>query len=182
MGKERKDRINLLGKYFGMLKVIMDCGCNVHGSSMWLCACDCGKLKVIRGFHLSSGNIKSCGCGFKLPKGESRFRSILLTYKMQATKRGYRFNLNDEEAKDLMARDCFYCGSPPSNIAKAGRANGDFTYNGIDRMDNSIGYEIDNCVPCCGICNWMKRDLTKDQFIDRIHKISRMFSTVNSVI
>ncbi|KKL77013.1 hypothetical protein LCGC14_2039110 [marine sediment metagenome] len=49
-------------------------------------------------------------------------------------------------------------------------------------MDNSIGYEVDNCVPCCGRCNWMKRDLTKDQFINHVHKISEMFSTVNSVI
>lgn len=28
----------------------------------WLCACDCGNQKVIRGEHLSSGKITSCGC------------------------------------------------------------------------------------------------------------------------
>ena len=174
--------LQLLGKKFNRLKVIFDCGLNVHGTSMWLCVCDCGRTKLVRGPALTSGNIKGCGCLRKLPEGESRFRSILLMYKIQATKRGYRFNLNDEEAKTLMARNCFYCGSLPSNVAKAGKANGDFIYSGIDRIDNSVGYEGDNCVPCCGVCNWMKRDLTKDQFIDHVHKISEMFSVVSSVI
>ncbi len=182
MRAERKDRINLLGKCFSFLRVFFDCGVNVHGSSMWLCVCECGKTKLIKGSHLSSGNIKSCGCRWSLPKGESRFRAILLMYKIQAKKRGYDFDLTSDEAKTLMAGSCFYCGSPPSNIAKAGRANGDFIYSGIDRVDNSIGYTINNCVPCCELCNWMKRDLTKDEFVSHVHKISNMFSTVNSVI
>ncbi len=54
--------------------------------------------------------------------------------------------------------------------------------SGIDRVDNSVGYEVDNCVPCCGVCNRMKRDLTKDQFIDHVHKISEMVSAISSVI
>lgn len=34
----------------------------VNGSRYWLCKCDCGTEKAIRGISLTSGNTKSCGC------------------------------------------------------------------------------------------------------------------------
>ena len=33
-----------------------------------------------------------------------------------------------------------------------------FKYNGIDRINNSKGYTIDNCVPCCFMCNYSKNN------------------------
>lgn len=42
-------------------------------------------------------------------------------------------------------------------------AYGDHPANGgIDRVDNSIGYTPDNCVPCCWWCNSVKREHTLD--------------------
>ena len=35
---------------------------NLGKNSQWLCRCDCGKEKVIRGNSLTTGNTKSCGC------------------------------------------------------------------------------------------------------------------------
>jgi len=40
--------------------------------------------------------------------------------------------------------DCFYCGGEST---------------GLDRLANSIGYSIDNCVPCCMVCNRIKGDI-----------------------
>jgi hypothetical protein len=37
--------------------------------------------------------------------------------------------------------------------------------NGIDRVDNTKGYSVDNCVPCCRRCNVAKADMTPDQFL-----------------
>lgn len=43
--------------------------------------------------------------------------------------------------------------------------------NGIDRVDSSIGYTIQNSVPCCKICNYAKHNLTLEEFtlwLDRL--------------
>ena len=37
--------------------------------------------------------------------------------------------------------------------------------NGIDRFDNIKGYLLENCRPCCGHCNLMKKDMTYDSII-----------------
>ena len=43
--------------------------------------------------------------------------------------------------------------------------------NGIDRIDSSKGYSVDNCVPCCAKCNYAKHDLSIDDFKNHIEKI-----------
>ena len=43
--------------------------------------------------------------------------------------------------------------------------------NGIDRIDSTQGYELINSVPCCTICNRMKLDHSKMDFLTHIQKI-----------
>ena len=50
-------------------------------------------------------------------------------------------------------------------------------YNGIDRKDNAIGYEYDNCVTCCGRCNIMKNKWSHDEFISHIKNIINNLKT-----
>lgn len=52
---------NLLGQRFNQLTVIEFAGKDVKLSALWKCLCDCGNIKIIRGYALSSGNNKSCG-------------------------------------------------------------------------------------------------------------------------
>ncbi len=40
-----------------------------------------------------------------------------------------------------------------------------FFYNGIDRVNNEMGYEPLNVVPCCQECNFAKCKMSKDEFI-----------------
>ena len=54
--------VNLIGKRFGRLLVISRDGSNKHQKAIWLCKCDCGKTKTIKGNALQSGNTMSCGC------------------------------------------------------------------------------------------------------------------------
>ena len=54
--------IPMIGKRFGRLNVIAEAGRSKTGLAMWECKCDCGNIAVVRGTHLRSGNIKSCGC------------------------------------------------------------------------------------------------------------------------
>lgn len=75
-----------------------------------------------------------------------------------------------EEALVLFKKNCHYCQAPPSNKLKfenkvIGR------YQGIDRVDNSLGYLTTNIVPCCKHCNSFKSDRTYDDFIRHVRKL-----------
>lgn len=53
--------IDLTGQKFGRLTVIKRVE-NKDGYSVWLCRCDCGNERKIKGDNLRSGSTKSCGC------------------------------------------------------------------------------------------------------------------------
>lgn len=52
---------DLTGKRFGRLTAQWPAGKRI-GSIVWLCLCDCGKLKLVGLVKLTSGNTRSCGC------------------------------------------------------------------------------------------------------------------------
>lgn len=85
-GHSNNTRLSLLNQSFGMLKVIQDAGKDKTGNSLWKCQCVCGKIKIIRGSNLISGNTISCGC-HKTSKGQLKIESILkennLIYKRE---------------------------------------------------------------------------------------------------
>lgn len=56
-----KIRLDLRNKTFGKLTVIDVGPLDSHKCYTWLCQCDCGNLKYIRGSSLKNGNTKSCG-------------------------------------------------------------------------------------------------------------------------
>ena len=93
---------------------------------------------------------KNCQCTAK----ENRYN----IYKKGAKKRGLDFTLSKEEFYDLTSKPCEYCGELQQ-------------YNGIDRIDSTKGYNKNNCVPCCEMCNKMKLDYSKENFINHIEKI-----------
>lgn len=98
------------------------------------------------------------------------------TYEHQAKKRGYIFELTKEQFKELTKQNCWYCGQEPAQIKRGyGHAPKDayYLYNGIDRVDNEVGYTEANCIPCCGRCNRMKNVLHAEDFIIHIRKIAR---------
>jgi hypothetical protein len=66
---------------------------------------------------------------------------------------GIECELTEEEVKEFFKEECFYCG--------------ELGNNGIDRIENDIGYNVDNCVSCCSMCNYMKACLDPITFIDR---------------
>ncbi|MGJ4945153.1 HNH endonuclease signature motif containing protein [Bradyrhizobium sp. HKCCYLS1011] len=46
-----------------------------------------------------------------------------------------------------------------------GKFKSQYVCNGIDRKDNGQGYTIENCVPCCSVCNHAKHTMGYEQFI-----------------
>lgn len=53
---------SIIGKRFGKLVVVDFDHMGGHGSSYWLCECDCGGNAVVNRKCLISGNTRSCGC------------------------------------------------------------------------------------------------------------------------
>lgn len=160
--------VDLRNKRFGRLTVL-DNPPNREKKKRprWLCRCDCGKEKWVASLHLNNGHTQSCGClgkesRMKLP-GEAGFNYVLRFYIRNARNRGLVWNLTNEQARILTSQQCFYCGEAPSvQSDKSISSNGKYPYNGIDRFDNKLGYEIENCVSCCKNCNRIKKDFSVD--------------------
>jgi hypothetical protein len=166
-----------VGLRFGKLVALEVAGRNARGNLTYRCRCDCGNEKVIVHRELHRGHTTSCGCvrfsrlraGLnKLPHGQAAFNLVLGSYKRQAKARDLVFELDIETFRALTSSDCYYCGTPPSQVwcgSTSARINGNYTYNGIDRVDNDRGYVDGNVRPCCGQCNRSKRDLTEAAFL-----------------
>ena len=69
MNKSSHNSLNLIGQKFGKLTVLEKSE-TVNRRSMWLCQCECGKMKILPGVELKRGRIKSCGCLIKEKNGE----------------------------------------------------------------------------------------------------------------
>jgi len=63
---------------------------------------------------------------------------------------------------------CTYCGE---DVVRWKKFSAFSCPMNLDRVDNSRGYEKDNCAVCCGTCNGMKSDLSLDEFAEKIYKI-----------
>jgi len=175
---------DISGQVFGRLTAIERADDRIDPSgkptTMWKCICSCdGKELVVSGQSLRNGSSKSCGClqkeivsnRAKKQFGEATFNSVLRTYKDGAKSRNLEFSLTDEEFYNLTQQNCFYCNSEPNQISKNPNNNGDFIYNGLDRVDSSKGYSKENVVPCCIQCNRAKTDLTQQKFYDWIDQV-----------
>ncbi|KKN85521.1 hypothetical protein LCGC14_0278440 [marine sediment metagenome] len=173
-----KKRINIIGQKFNRFTVIEFSHTDKWGSTCWLCKCDCGNEKIIRGTHVTDGRIKSCGClakevaeNGKLPKGVAIRNKILSVHKTNAKKRNIEHSLTDEQIMTLHKGNCHYCGVPPSNTLSVRDYNGAYTYSGIDRVDNDKGYTITNTVSCCKYCNTAKGTMSIEDFTQWINNL-----------
>lgn len=186
---------DLTGMKFGRLTVLHLHHSQPEGKAKqlvryWLCVCNCGGSIVIRGSHLCNDKravvTRSCGCErIKYQHGEAwkarsiksgtAFRLCLSQYKSNAKNRRLAWNLTDDQFKVLTSSPCHYTGKVPST-EKVARSGEVYIYNGIDRVDSSIGYTLQNCVPCCEEVNRMKMNLSKEKFIALCREISERFS------
>lgn len=141
----------------------------------WNFKCECGKEKVYSIDNLKTNNCKNCGCERKikdLNKKNYSFLELLRNYKKSAFERGFEFNISTEDFEKLTKGNCYYCGIKPSKSIKI-RSHNEYLYNGIDRKNNAIGYEIDNIVSCCEICNKAKRNLSIYDFENWISRLTK---------
>ena len=58
-----------------------------------------------------------------------------------------------------------------NNCYLCGKQNSPDHQNGIDRVDNNIGYIEDNIQSCCWDCNGLKRDYSLDNLFEKMLKV-----------
>ncbi len=168
--------IDLTGQKFNRLLVLERAENFKCRHARWKCLCDCGAHTVVGGQSLTRGTTKSCGCykkefdkQLKLEPGEADFNRIYKKYVTHSREDGRAFELTEDYFRKLTKGDCYFCGLPPRQQIKTASV---YLYNGVDRLDNSVGYTKENCVSCCKECNFAKTNKTVEEFIiwiERVH-------------
>lgn len=164
----------MIGRRFGKLVVVAH-----HSREQgYLCQCDCGGRTLAKTHALKTGKHSSCSCGRTAPRFNARKPEhqavknyIYRNYQKAAARRGYDFSLDFETFCSLIGSSCHYCGEEPHMTIPSIKAHREFRYNGVDRMDNAEGYNAENCVPSCDICNTSKAELTLEQWTAWIERV-----------
>lgn len=112
--------------------------------------------------RIEEGMCISCGVvpPLKDYKGRGRkcfacLRNVMysVTNKVKLSQ-GSTWAIERTHYESLVALDCYYCELPLERYLTCG---------GLDRLDNSRGYEPDNVVTCCKKCNIAKNDFYNPQ-------------------
>ncbi len=151
-------------------------------SIIWVCKCECGNKKEIAAGEFASGKTKSCGClrleNKPVKYNPNRFESMMEDIYMDGIVKRSKAKgwepptVTLEDFHILSQRRCSYCNAYPSNTRKGSmESDPPLKYNGLDRLDSSLPYLIDNVVPCCWACNQMKFEMSIDEFLDKIVSI-----------
>lgn len=175
-------KLDLKGKRFGKLIAIKTAGQDMRRNFLWECVCDCGGKAFPAASDLSNGNVMSCGC---LKPGRKRDpdRDSLLWRKCyyqsiiaRCVKRGWTDYITIYQFKALAQKRCHYCGYKNSNtMVDVLDNNAKILYNGIDRVNNALGYSEDNVVACCKFCNIAKNNMTEARFKTWVRNIYKYY-------
>lgn len=147
---------DLSGRRFGRYVVLKRAGTDNNRNALWLCRCDCGSERIVRGKDLRSGVIMSCGCYHRelvrdmfTTHGSSRSR----LYHVWDGMIGRCYRKNSDNYDWYGGRGITVCDEWRNNFqafqdwAIANGYDEDATRGQctIDRIDNDKGYSPDNC-------------------------------------
>lgn len=177
--------IERIGQAFGRLRIFGRAE-SKNGRRRWLARCACGSV-IERSFRPSGPN--SCGCAArealaarnKNVKRQKRrpdhlvmYTWIATQYRCNAKTRGLLWELPTEVATRLVMSACNYCGVECSMVKRhTDKRRAPIRVNGIDRVDNNVGYTVSNCVPCCKTCNKAKSDMTLAAFLEWLNRVRK---------
>jgi hypothetical protein len=137
----------------------------------------CDRMSIRRNDHIKTNPNYCKHCKDSLSRTintESVINTIYGGCKSNAKTRNLVFDLSKENFLKIVSQNCFYCNQEPieSQFSKsANRSNIKFLHNGVDRLNSKVGYVIENCVPCCSMCNLMKNKFSVEDFINKVKQI-----------
>lgn len=172
---------DLTNKTIGKVKVLKlverSFNSNNKQGHLYLCKCNfCNKEYNLHTSILSRKGFKGCRCNSDDPLG-GLYNIVYKSYLTNAKNRNLDFNLSKADFIELINLNCYYCKTEPTNLIKRKDMLFELKYNGIDRINNKEPYNLSNVVPCCKKCNWMKSDLSFQDFKDHIYKLYKNFNT-----
>lgn len=184
-------RKQMIGKVFGSWKVLeLDSEHPRFKDHIlyYKCEClECNKIFSVKGALMRNGGSNRCSkCGCKhshapqigqirtkrTPK-ETALYYLYNHLRKDARKREQDWKLTREQVSQLVSGDCHYCGQEPNSICAPLKHHGlsqknteaaVFLRNGIDRVDSSKGYTMENVVSCCARCNVAKGNMSAEEF------------------
>lgn len=167
----------LVGTKVNSLSIIGKKGSNYN------CICDCGRSCVVKCAYVKNGTRKDCKCsnmdspspGRKHIDAEtSIYTGLTNQCRSAARQRGIEYSLSHSEYKSIVSMECLYCGHPGDKRYSKRKGNSDLfiVANGVDRINNKIGYILENCVACCFTCNIIKNNQNVGSFIEQCKRIS----------
>jgi hypothetical protein len=137
---------------------------------------DCGKKMEEKTEGFRSKIVKRCKeCYEKLKKMEEKRERVERDYDKErkaniakhydeyvrsSIKRNLQMTIDVDDFDKLVNSHCYYCNTYDESKVI-----------GLDRVDSSKHYTLENVVPCCAVCNMMKGNLTKEDFLNRISQI-----------
>ena len=89
------------------------------------------------------------------------------SYRSRAGKKELEFSITNADYKSIIQEDCYLCGKQTTET----------NINGVDRVDNTVGYTVANCKACCKECNHMKNNYALDDLFAKIERITSVWST-----
>jgi hypothetical protein len=116
------------------------------------------------------------GIGRNNLSANTNINTLRNIYKRNAVKHGVTWELTDEQFEGLVTSPCYYHGEAPSRAFPKSNRSGVLVYNGIDRLENSLGYVTGNVVPACWDCNRMKGGMSVSDFREHTTKIYYNFN------
>lgn len=166
---------------------------------VWEALCDCKNITYVIPKAVVNGNTTSCGCiatQFQVERGQNSRKYHPVKSSALAVWRGTYKDMEFETFAIISQLPCYYCTVPPNRVKNTMRAYrerdknslhkfgyeaGNFTYNGIDRIDSSLGHVVGNIVPCCWTCNIMKLDLGLEEFLRQVLRINSRIALLHGI-
>jgi hypothetical protein len=145
---------DITGLIFGKLTAKSYAGRNEKGGAMWLCACECGGEKTANATELKRGNTQSCGClalEQKRAAGKTR-QHAYSRVNMYRERKSWESMIarchvpTHQDFANYGGRGITVCdrwrNSFEAFVQDMGMRPENTT---LDRRDNAIGYNRDNC-------------------------------------
>jgi hypothetical protein len=165
----------LIGNRFFRLTVMERVGKDRYDNVLWRCKCDCGNETIVKSTSLTmlARPIRSCGCYRQKDPGQCLPRWLYRGYLKRDEEKKRVSDLTFDCFLEITKSNCHYCGEPPRQKLRLKYAKGEYIYNGIDRLNNDLGYTKSNSVACCKICNHMKSNRSEQDFLSHISRVLR---------
>jgi hypothetical protein len=133
--------------------------------------CEMRKDSIMNSQRSSCINCKGNG---RIASLEAPINVYFSNYKRNANIGGLEWNLSNEDFNNIITKPCIYCGSLPKELQSLEKyhfVTERVKVNGVDRVNNELGYTLNNCVPCCTMCNKMKLIYSETEFLEHISQI-----------